>query len=67
MLVSPFQSLMVLSAEPEARVPSVLQATLVTRAVCPVRVAVLVSPFQSLMVLSAEPEARVPSVLQATL
>jgi hypothetical protein len=69
--VARFHTLMVLSSLPEASVlPSGLKLTLLTDAVCPVRVVIglPVARFQTLMVLSALPEASVlPSGLKLTL
>ena len=65
-----FQSLIVLSREPLAKiVPVLLKATEVTQSLCPSKLAisVLVSMFQSLIVLSSEPLAKiVPVLLKAT-
>ena len=65
-----FQSLIVLSYDPLARiVPMLLKATEVTSLSCPnkYKISVLVSMFQSLIVLSSEPLARiVPVLLKAT-
>ena len=65
-----FQSLIVLSYEPLAKiVPVLLKATEVTVPLCPSKLAisVLVSMFQSLIVLSCEPLAKiVPVLLKAT-
>ena len=69
-LVSIFQSLIVLSYDPLARiVPVLLKATELTLSKCPDKVAisVLLSTFQSLIVLSSDPLARiVPVLLKAT-
>ena len=69
-LVSIFQSLIVLSFDPLARiVPVLLKATELTLSKCPdkVLISVLVSTFQSLIVLSCDPLARiVPMLLKAT-
>ena len=61
-----FQSLIVLSYDPLARiVPVLLKATEVTLLLCPYKFAifVLVSMFQILIVLSSEPLARIVPVL----
>ena len=69
-LVSMFQSLIVLSDDPVDRiVPVLLKATEVTQLQCPYKLAIyfLVSMFQSLIVLSREPLAKiVPVLLKAT-
>ena len=65
-----FQSLIVLSADPLARIVPVLsKVTQVTYFLCPYKVAisVFVSMFQSLIVLSLDPLANiVPVLLKAT-
>ena len=64
-LVSMFQSLIVLSSDPLARIaPVLLNVTEVTLSSCPFRVviSVLVSTFQSLIVLSSDPLARIVPV-----
>ena len=69
-LVLMFQSLIVLSHDPLARiVPVLLKATEMTHFICPYRLAIsiLASIFQSLIVLSNDPLARiVPLLLIAT-
>ena len=62
MFVSMFQSLIVLSHDPLAKiVPVLLKATELTDSLCPYRVAisVFVSIFQSLIVVSDDPLARI--------
>ena len=61
-----FQSLIVISYDPLARiVPVLLKATAVTLSLCPSRVviSIYVSIFQSLIVVSLDPLARIVSVL----